>query len=318
MNTSQSKETLKKNPLQRKSSPPEKRAYTFGVITSVAKDIFRSHYHREIVAGLFDQIGRGNHELKFHIFQKDSYQNLDDLFKKYSGLDGLFLIAWRWLHPDLVRLIQKSLGDTPTIVFNDFEPELKIGVLYTDVCQGMKDMVCHLSGKGYARLAAICGPSHISFRKTNGKAAEKVPFVDAQEKVRGFKEALKECGSSIKKSWLLRCSAYNSNEGYCLTKKLLGEKQKPDVIICANDDLAFGALQAIAEKELSVPEDIAVTGFDDTEKASLVTPKLTTVAQPLYKMGQDAVHFLIEKIEDSSLRPVQKCYPTKLVIRESA
>jgi len=83
--------------------------------------------------------------------------------------------------------------------------------------------------------------------------------------------------------------------------------------------MAFGALQAITESGLSVPEDIAVMGFDDLEFSSLTNPPLTTVSQPRYEMGKEAVRIVTSLIEHgASEEGVKMCYRPEIVIRRSA
>ena len=293
-----------------------KRSYTFGVITTVAKEIFRSAYHREILAGLFDRVGRLGHTLSFVIYRPGKYRRLEDLLQTYGGVDGFFMIAWRWFDPHLLTLIKKSPGKSPLVLFNDYEPGLRTSILYTDVAEGMEKAVSYLCGKGHRRIAAIHGPSVIPFRTSGGRV--RIPFIDVREKVRGFERALRKRKINVPKDWLLCSEAYTIEEGYRLGKQLLQGKERPEAVVCGNDDLAAGALQALKESGLQCPGDVAITGFDDTERASLTSPQLTTLAQPLFQMGQDAVDILIRKLRHTSAKSVAKRYLTRLVPRASA
>ena len=91
----------------------------------------------------------------------------------------------------------------------------------------------------------------------------------------------------------------------------------PDALICANDQMAIGALRALAAAGIRVPEDIAVVGFDDIFPASLCDPPLTTVHQPIRKLGERACDRLIARIADPALRPKLELLPTELVLRSS-
>lgn len=292
-----------------------KRAYTFALITTVAKDIFRSQYHREILAGLFEAAGRQGHHLQLSVYRPGHYRSLSEILRQYPDVDGFFMIAWRWFDARLTALIRKNRESLPVLLFNDFEPSLNLHVLYTDVRQGMRHTVSYLYERGYRHMGMLHGPLHISFGR--GPNAARVPFVDVREKIAGVKEGLKKYSLPFRKKWFQAGSAYSYEEGYRLAKKLLKEKQRPEVLICGNDDLALGALEAVKESGLRCPEDIAVTGFDNTEKAGSTPPGLTTRSQPLAQMGYDAVKILIDGIKNPAGSPLQKCYPTRLVTRET-
>jgi LacI family transcriptional regulator len=91
----------------------------------------------------------------------------------------------------------------------------------------------------------------------------------------------------------------------------------PTAIFASNDLSAFGAIEAIRQHGLRIPEDISVVGFDDIPQASLVYPKLTTVRQPLTQIGREAVILLLEYIADPAQGTRQVTLETQLIIRDS-
>jgi LacI family transcriptional regulator len=91
----------------------------------------------------------------------------------------------------------------------------------------------------------------------------------------------------------------------------------PDAIVCANDQMAIGVLQAFAKAGVRVPEQVAVVGFDDIFPGSLYDPPLTTVHQPMRGLGERACTRLLERIARPSLRPKVELLPTELVLRSS-
>src|SRR5262245_34617392 len=93
--------------------------------------------------------------------------------------------------------------------------------------------------------------------------------------------------------------------------------EPPTAIIASNDLSAFGAMDAIRQRGLRIPEDISIVGFDDIAQSSIVYPKLTTVRQPLDQMGRVAVKMLLEHIEDSERNPRRVTLATRLIIRDS-
>jgi DNA-binding LacI/PurR family transcriptional regulator len=110
-------------------------------------------------------------------------------------------------------------------------------------------------------------------------------------------------------------SVQSGREGARAMLETAGEP--PDALVCANDQMAIGALRALAARGIRVPDDIAVVGFDDIFPASLCDPPLTTVHQPIRKLGEVACDRLTERIANPTLRPKQELLPTELVLRSS-
>jgi LacI family transcriptional regulator len=110
-------------------------------------------------------------------------------------------------------------------------------------------------------------------------------------------------------------SVMSGREGTTAMLETFGEL--PDALVCANDQMAIGALRTLTARGIRVPDDIAVVGFDDIFPASLCDPPLTTVHQPIRKLGELACDRLIKRIMDPALRPTKELLPTELVLRSS-
>jgi LacI family transcriptional regulator len=101
-------------------------------------------------------------------------------------------------------------------------------------------------------------------------------------------------------------------------EKLIRQRKRPDAVLCANDMMAIGALDAARERGLRVPDDLAVMGFDDIEAATLVTPQLTTIANPAREIGMACARLLLDRINGVAGPPKEIVIPTRLVRRQSA
>ena len=125
----------------------------------------------------------------------------------------------------------------------------------------------------------------------------------------------------INKDWIVECHSGTFEEGKRATKKLLNLPTPPDAIFANNDPMAMGAMVAIKEKGLKIPQDIAIVGFSNWFFGELMEPSLTSVDQPGFEMGQEAARILIKQIETKDKgEPVleTKVLKTKLVIRNSS
>ena len=98
--------------------------------------------------------------------------------------------------------------------------------------------------------------------------------------------------------------------------RLFGKKEKAEAYFCANDSIALGALRAINEKGLCVPQDIGLVGFNDNPMSSYTSPPLSSVHVYTEFMGEQSLNSLIERIEGRDI-PTKKIVPTKLMIRET-
>jgi LacI family transcriptional regulator len=107
-------------------------------------------------------------------------------------------------------------------------------------------------------------------------------------------------------------------QGYLVTKELLQRNHRFTALFAYNDVASIGAIRAIRESGLRVPEDISVIGFDDIRESAYHMPSITTVRQPLRKMGSIAAQTVIERIEGSENCPAQIAIEPELVVRESS
>lgn len=119
----------------------------------------------------------------------------------------------------------------------------------------------------------------------------------------------------------LQSGDYDWHSGYTSAVNLLNMKKLPTAIFAANDLMAIGAMKAISERGLHIPDDISVIGYDDIDMASLMTPALTTVKQPKYEMGQCSVNILIDLIENNKSKkdyePSVQLIKTQIIERQS-
>jgi LacI family transcriptional regulator len=141
----------------------------------------------------------------------------------------------------------------------------------------------------------------------------------AQERFCGYRQALAAANLVADPSLVVEDSPSIAG-GYTAMVRLLqslSTDKLPDALFCYNDLMAIGAMAALEEMNVKVPEDLAVVGFDDIAPAVLVTPMLTTVSVPQYDLGRSAAAELIRRLEDAELPPRIIEYPVELKIRHS-
>lgn len=162
----------------------------------------------------------------------------------------------------------------------------------------------HLADLGHSAIALMKGPATSS---------------DSEDRWRAIAEVGRELGISPQPELMLQLKGdtVTPDLGYRFTRQLLRRREKFTALFAYNDNSAIGAIRAIHEADLRVPEDISVVGFDDIESAAYSYPSLTTVRQPLEKMGEIAARTLLSRIEDSQPFVPEIAVEPELIIRNS-
>jgi len=171
--------------------------------------------------------------------------------------------------------------DFPAVLMDRVLPSGSIHVksVIVDNYPVMCDMVQTLVDKGYRKFGFLGGLNHT---------------LDHKERYTGFTDTLKKNGIPFDPKYYFHGN-YRERSGYQAAKLMILSQDYPEVLVCANDNMAFGVMKAFEEHQIRVPEDIAVTGFDDSDAAAMAG--LTTVTIPRYESGYLAAKELLEMIQ---------------------
>ncbi|MFS0774985.1 LacI family DNA-binding transcriptional regulator [Neobacillus sp. 3P2-tot-E-2] len=140
-------------------------------------------------------------------------------------------------------------------------------------------------------------------------------YLFARQRKMGYKRALEENGITLRNEYIISTQNLGFENGQRAMKKILNLQDRPTAVFAVSDLLAIGALKEINAAGLHVPNDIAVVGFDKIDFSNMTNPTLTTIAQPMRKMGNVAARMLIEKIKGEEVESILLDH--ELVIRES-
>lgn len=189
------------------------------------------------------------------------------------------------------------------------------GIVTVDAHDGMREAIDHLHGLGHRRFAYLGGQADSS--RMEGRADDAIEAV----RERLFRENLLRYGIVVQPEQMHAAPYYDGSKparqpGHRLMKQVLGLADRPTAVICGSDLLAAAALQAISEAGLRVPDDISIIGYDDS-MAEILTPALTSIAQPIDELGERAVLMALDLIQSGSPKPLEVATRTRLVIRES-
>jgi DNA-binding LacI/PurR family transcriptional regulator len=190
----------------------------------------------------------------------------------------------------------------PIVALDRLIKDVPLDTVLVDNVGGAKTAVTHLLSIGHRRIGLITGPQHL----TTGR-----------ERQEGYEQALKEFGLAIDPALIRRADFRQVAESRQQALELLTLPQRPTALFTANTMNTLGALTAIQELGLRIPDDIAIAAFDDIPWASLLDPPLTAVPQPTYALGKTAGEMLLARIADPDRPPAQIRLELQLVVRES-
>ena len=197
------------------------------------------------------------------------------------------------------RLLQKEI---PILFFDRTHADLNASNVVLDNAFGGEQAVQHLIEQGCKKIALLRSHASVSVSTLREN---------------GYRTAHQKAGLTVDESLIIHCD-FKQEAAYRATMQLLN-RVLPDAIFTVSDRLALGAMVALKEKGLRIPEDVAIVGFNDEPIMSLMTPKLSSVAQPAFEMGRRTARLFIEHIHAEGKPEVETIVlKPQLVIRESS
>ena len=258
---------------------------------------FTVQYATEITRGMADALAHAELEMLISITHQDENRERKRVQFLAQGLaDGILLLAPR-MEADLAQWLNDK--KIPVVVVDPQRFDILLPTVSVQNYEGMRSAAQHLIELGHRRIGFIQGHPN---------------FESSTERYRGYHDALLVAGVKFHDK-LVRPGNYTQRRGFEAAKELLNLPSPPTAILATADVVAFGAIDAIRERKLRIPEDISVVGYDDVPQASQVYPPLTTVRQPLYEMGRTAVKLLLGLIRGEEPGNARVVLPTELVVR---
>jgi DNA-binding LacI/PurR family transcriptional regulator len=249
-------------------------------------------YYTEVLLGyeeVASELGRS-----VVILSTKGRTKVNDLIKDLAGrVDGLLIFGHTVPEPLVAELVRLGVR----LVFISREPLPGADTLRSENTASARALAGHLTGHGYERFAFLGAP--LSSQD------------DVDERWQGVRAAL---GGAIE---AVPTRAYTVECGFEAARDLLGGRNRPEAIVCSDDEVALGALLAAEELGLDVPGDVAVTGWDDIMAARHSRPALTTVRQPMRELGARAARALDELITGVRGTPRHLILTTELIVRSS-
>ena len=232
---------------------------------------------------------------------KKECENIDTLL--FTQVDGI-IVSMANETVDLQHFKKVKQAGIPLITFDRGENDLNVDYIGIDDYDSSHRIVDHLVEQGCKRIAHIGGFKHTRIYNN---------------RIRGYIDALEKHNLPLEKELLLE-SNLSTEDGRNKMQELLALDKKPDAVYVAGDYAALGALQVLNEKNIKIPDEIALVGFGDEPFANMVTPKMTSVNQHSYQIGKIAAEKFLEYTKQNQIQQTLQKHILKaeLIIRESS
>jgi DNA-binding LacI/PurR family transcriptional regulator len=276
------------------------RSYTIGVIVPE----IAHNFYSIVMEGIEDAASNAGYNVLFSMSKESQEREITILNTLlHSRIDGL-LIAPSKETTEYKHLETLFNREMPLIFFDRHCAEIPASKVLVDDYKGAFKAVEHLASVGCKRIAHIAGPQNLS---------------NSQQRLSGYTDALISLNLEVRDELVMTSDLTRESVQAC-TKKLLELDERPDALLAYNSFIAFESMLVIKEKGLKIPDDIAFVGFANEPVISYLEPPLTTVVQPAYQIGQEAVNLFFKQVNSNAEKftPETIILETELLVKASS
>ncbi|HEY8448076.1 MAG TPA: LacI family DNA-binding transcriptional regulator [Thermomicrobiales bacterium] len=263
--------------------------------------LFRDPFFPALIEGVVQACNEADHNVALMMETSEGGATSDRVYRRVirgRHVDGVIIASSVVEDPIVARLKEDGFP----FVLVGRHPHHDVSFVDVDNRGGAHMAVTHLLAHGRRRIAMITGPRNM---------------IASIDRYAGYVTALQEAGH-LPEPALTVAGDFTRRGGYHAMQQILSSGvELPDAVFVASDAMASGALQALRDASLRVPDDIAVIGFDGLEETLVSRPVLSTVVQPIEEEGREAVRALLELMEHPDRAPLQRVLPTHLLLRQS-
>lgn len=275
------------------------RTYEICVISPRRRDdSLSSGYWPLLFRGISEECIRHGYFSSLTMISEETAEDVLDRVLHEHVFDGYLLITQE-VTPFVAQSLQEQ--DLPVVLIGQDPNHPHISSIDVDNFAGAYTATMHLVRQGHRRVGAVLGCLHLE---------------ETTERMAGYRKALQDAGLPMEER-LVMLGSYDEQHGYDVTQRWLERGICPPAIFCGSDTIATGALLALYKAGASVPNEVAVVGFDDIPNARFTAPPLTTVHQPIADKGARAVSMLLERLAQPGVPSHHLRLPAELVVRDS-
>jgi LacI family transcriptional regulator len=278
----------------------------FSIVGMVIPEIVHPFF-ASVISGVIDVADRYD----YHVMLTQSNESYPKEVRETrmlhaTGVDGLLVcLSNETVAVDHLRDLQAR--NIPVVLFDKISPALDASKVVVNDFQGAFDATAHLLSQGLTRVAHIRGPEHPE---------------NAKQRLAGYRAALAAYSLPFRPEYVRQCRFVTQEEGHRFTRELLALPEPPQAIFTITDLVAVGAMQAAKEQGLRIPGELALFGFSDWHVSTVMEPPISSVYQPGFEMGQQAMHILLREMSqlqhDEPVTYQTVVLGTELRIRQSS
>ena len=261
-------------------------------------DVLATGYWPLVLLGISEQCIKRGYFVSISMISGDMETELNDRILNGHVFDGFILIAREVAHLVADKLLSSK---TPAVLIGHDPAYPDLNSVDVDNFDGAYQATAHLIKLGQRRIGTMMGPPEMQ---------------ESVDRLNGYKQAMADAGLPVEES-LMAVGAYSQKSGFDIINRWLAEDRCPPAVFCASDAKATGALLALHQAGLRVPDEVAVIGFDDLPNSQYTIPPLTTVHQPIYNKGEQAANIIIDQIEGKRKTVIHENLPAELIVRVS-
>lgn len=275
-----------------------KKSNTIGIVVPLINRYFFS----AVISGVEDVAFKAGYNVVISQSNDLAAKEINIVQSMFSNrVDGLIIsIAMHTNTFEHLKLFRKK--HIPLVFFDRAVPEIETDKIVVDDFAGGFRVTQHLIDQGYKRIGHLAGPQNL------------MTYLDRKS---GYIEALRKNGIACDES-LIIVSTLTSDDGVPAVQQLMSLPNPPDAIFCGNDTTALSVMIYLRDKGIRIPEDVGIVGFSNEPYSKVVSPSISTIAQPGFEMGQKAAELIIRKIENKERTYQTIVLPTELIVRESS
>ncbi len=233
--------------------------------------------------------------LALSISQGDEESFRRSMFQE-DRVDGVILLSP--VNSDIYAMELKK-RKIPFVILDSQQRNLSVSMVFVNNFKGGYEATKHLIDLGHTEIAYLSGPES---------------FLSSRERERGYVFAHEEAGIE---PFGVEPGEFNISSGYRAASRWIESGRLPTAVFAADDFIALGVMDAFKNAGIQIPRDVSIIGFDDQIYASEFRPRLTTVRQPVEKIGKQGVDILLKLIKDPSKRNVTVEFDPELIVRET-
>jgi LacI family transcriptional regulator len=260
-----------------------------------------NYYFSTVITGIQEVAYKNDYNIILHI-TNDSPERELSIIKNLavSNLDGLLVSVST--NSDAGTHFQQVMDTgVPIVFFDRVSDGIPTSKVMQDDYNGAFEAVEHLIERGYKKIAHIAGPEGLSF---------------TQKRKKGYLDALKKHGLPAKDRWIVH-SGFSQEDAQQDATKIFSRKDQPDAIFAVNDRKAIGAIITLKEMGLQVGKEVGVIGFTNDPVSTVVSPTLSTIAEPAFEIGKKSCELLLKHINKRNFIAEDIILPGTLIARES-